>query len=197
MKIHFKILAVTALSVLLAAPALADDEDAFAEQHSGPGPYIALALGKGAIYPGCNTGFTNCQAYNQNVYFATYGFQYTPTWGLEANYGKGGYISGTPAILALTLSVSGVGTIHLGDSLSVFAKAGVTYGDFRANGPIPAGYILNPSGISPSGGVGILLNFSRHLSMRVSGDYLGSYSVLTNAKKMNVVATTVGLQWRY
>jgi hypothetical protein len=194
MKIQFKILAVALLSGVLAAPAFADDYDG---SDNDGGAYVALNVGKGAIYPGCNTGFSNCKSYNQNVYFATYGYQYTPRWALELNYGKGGYISAAPSILALTLTGSAVGTVNLGDTLSVFAKVGLTYGDFRANGTIPAGYIFNPSGVSPSGGIGLQFNFTPHLSARVQGDFFGRYTVLTNAAKMNIVAATAGLMWRY
>ncbi len=198
MKIHFKILAMALLSGLLAAPAYAlEGEEVFADQHSGPGPYVALTVGKGAIYPGCVAGFANCQDYNQNVYFATYGYEFTPMWGLEAAYGKMGYISATPSIMALGLSVEGIGTLRLGDTLAVYAKAGAAYGDFRSNAPIPAAYVFNPAGYSPAGGIGLRINFTPHLAMRVQGDYWGSYTVLTNAKKMNIVTTTVGLMWRY
>jgi Outer membrane protein beta-barrel domain len=198
MKIHFRILAIALLSGLLSAPAFAlEGEEAFADMHSGPGPYVALNMGKGVMSPACNAGFANCQTYLANVYFATYGFDYTPMWALEATYGKIGNISASPMIEALGLSVEGVGTLHLGDTLAVFAKAGAAYGDFRINGTVPAGYIFHPSGVSPAGGIGLRFNFTPHLSMRVQGDYWGSYGVLSGAKKMNIVTTTIGLMWRY
>ncbi len=192
MKIHFKILAMALLSGLLATSALAYDDD-----RDEGAPYIALNVGKGAIYPGCNNGFANCMDYNQNVYFATFGYQYTPMWALEGNWGKTGFISGTPSIFMMGFSGSAVGTLHLGDTLAAFAKVGVTYGDFRTNGPIPAAYVFNPAGYSPSGGIGLQLDFTPHLSMRVQGDFWGRYTVLTNAKKMNIVTATAGLMWRY
>lgn len=198
MKIHFKIFAVALLAGLVAAPACAvEGEEAFADQHSGPGPYLALNMGKSAITSGCNAGFANCTARNQTVYFGTFGYDYTPSLALEANWGKIGFISATPNINMMGVSVQGVGTVHLGDFLGVYVKAGVAYGDFRTDGPIPAPYSLNPSGYSPSGGVGLRLNFTPHLAMRIQGDYWGSYNVLANAKKMNIVTSTIGLMWRY
>ncbi len=192
MKIHFKVLAMALLAVLFSSPAFALDDD-----REEDAPYVALNVGKGIIYPGCNTGFSNCMAYNQNVYFATYGYQYTRMWALEASWGKVGYVSATPSIYVMGFSASAVGTVHLGDTLAVFAKAGVTYGDFRTSGPIPAIYVFNPAGYSPSGGIGLELDFTPHLAMRVQGDFWGRYTVLTNASKMNIVTATAGLMWRY
>lgn len=194
MNIQFKILTVALLTGLLAAPAFADD---LSDDAEGSGPYVALNVGKGAMYPACVSGFANCQSYNQNIYFATYGFQYTPRWALELNYGKGGHIAADNGmgILALVLSGSAVGTLHLGDTLAAFAKVGVSYGDFR--GYAPAIYKLNNGGVSPSGAIGLEFNFTPHLSARVEGDFFGSYNVLIGAKKMNIMGATAGLMWRY
>lgn len=191
MKIQFKILAIALLSGLLATPALAQEYD-------GGRPYVALNVGKGIINKGCAAGLANCTDNKAYAYFATYGFQFTPNWALEANYGKAGYISSQyVGIMALTLSVSGVATVHMSDALAAFAKLGLTYGDFRANAPVPAPYSLNPSGYSPSGGVGLQFDFTPHLSLRVQGDYLGSYGVLAGAPRVQMVAGTAGLMWTY
>ena len=194
MKIQFKILAVALVAGLIAAPAFADDYD----EDEGGGAYVALSIGHGIINHGCAAGLANCYDNRATAYFATFGYQFTPMWALEANYGRAGYISSaTSDILLLTLSVSGVATVHMTDSLAAFAKAGVTYGDFRASSPTAVPYNINPSGYSPSGGVGLRFNFTPHLSLRLEGDYLGSYSALAGAPQMHIVAGTAGLMWQY
>lgn len=191
MKIQFKILAATLLSGLLATPA-------FAQEYDGGRPYVALNVGRGIINKGCAAGLVNCTDNKAYAYFATYGFQFTPNWALEASYGKAGSVSSTNlGIMALTLGVSGVATVHMSDTLAVFAKAGLTCGDFRVSGTVPAAYTVNPSGYSPSGGVGIQFDFTPHLSLRVQGDYLGAYGVLAGAPRVKMVAGTAGLMWAY
>ncbi len=181
-----KIALILAFLCILPASAMADDE----------GVYIALNVGKGSLLHGCGgqAGVVSpCSDNKAHSYFATYGYQYTPMWGLEANYGK---VGNAGALLALALTFEGVATLHMGDFLSVFVKAGVAYADFRQTISPP---VLNAisSGYSPAGGAGLQFDFTPKLAMRVQADYFGSYSIVTGAPKVHMLTATAGLMAKY
>lgn len=172
----------------LPAAAMAQDE----------GAYVALNLGRGEMLhacssPGIGAPCTDNKAY---AYFATYGYQYTPMWGLEANYGKMGYTnSGGYSLLALGLTLEAVATLRMGDTFSVFARGGIAYADFRQNGfpPVPA----TLSGTSPAGGIGLQIDFNPKLAMRAQADYFGGYTVFPGASKIQLLTGSVGMMVKY
>lgn len=129
---------------LLGSAAMADDEE---------GVYIGISAGPSVLHNACQSpwipylasvGGTSACSERSFAYRATFGYQYTPMWGLEVSYGTLGYASSTgtanlPTPFAAgtvptnyswqvkgnALAIQAVATLHMGDTLSVFGKFGV------------------------------------------------------------------------
>ncbi len=181
-----KIAALLAVLCCVPALALADDDE---------GAYVALNVGRGNFLHGCSSPgvVANCTDNRGYAYFATYGYQYTSMWGLEANYGKMGNFSN---VRALGLAVEGVATLRMGDVFAVFVKAGLGYMDFHED--IPNTVVkFNQSGYSPAGGAGLQFDFTPKLAMRVQADYFGGYTPYDGSPKVNAMVTSAGLMVKY
>lgn len=144
MNIYLKMLAVALTPFLLAGPVLAEDDG----EYSGD-PYVFISGGAGLALHACasqnNPSGNTCHS-NYPVFRAGFGYQYTPTWALEASYGQFGYAWSTgystafpnppgPGYYAWEMKVTGlavhlVGTFHLSDDLSIIGKVGLARLEF-------------------------------------------------------------------
>ncbi len=142
----------------------------WANAESREGPYVFVSAGKSAMTNACQSawlpylsslGGTGTCSEKSVAYSAGFGWQYTPTWGLEINFGKFGYAdsSGTAnfaaygigmanyswQLKAAGVALQGTFTLHLSDDLAVLGKFGLARIDFTEylyawNPGIPAGY---------------------------------------------------------
>jgi len=175
----------------LPVSALADDEE---------GAYIVFNVGKSSVLHGCsNPGVgANCAASKGYAYFATYGYQYTPMWGLEASFGKSGsVVADGYSLRALSLTVEAVATLRMSDVFAVFGKAGLAYTDFNTGTSIISPVPLTSSGYSPAGGIGLQFDFTPKLALRVQADYFGGYTLYSGSPKANLLVNSIGLMTKY
>jgi opacity protein-like surface antigen len=190
MTIQHKTWALALITCMLAAPALADDSDT---------AYVAFNLGRGTLLHGCSSPAVggSCWDNKGDAYFFTYGYQYTPMWGLEANFGKTGNVSSTGGGLqAVSLTVEAVATLPMSENFSVFVKGGIGYTNFTPNAIGPA-FKFTPSATSPAGGAGLQYYFTPKLALLLQADYFGGYSPIGGAPRVNILVNSIGLKVRY
>ncbi|MBL8386072.1 MAG: porin family protein [Burkholderiales bacterium] len=113
------------------------------------------------------------------------GYQFTPHWGVEAQFtdlGRAGYNAcvgatcGAGSVGLRQWSVTGTGTYTLANNYFVFGKLGVTWNQARGDAFCAAG----ACGGSPAGtrsdllaGLGVGYQFSRNISMRLEYEHFG------------------------
>lgn len=191
MTIRFVALLLALLCCLPASAPAADDEE---------GAYLVLNVGKASVLHGCsNPGVgANCAANKGFAYFATYGYQYTPMWGLEANFGKSGsVVADGYSLRALSLTVEAVVTLRMSDTFAVFGKAGMAYTDFNTGTSIISPVPLKTSGYSPAGGIGLQFDFTPKLALRAQADYFGAYTLYSGSPKATLLVSSIGLMTKY
>jgi len=177
MAIRTKALAL-ALLCCFSASAIADDDD--------EGAYVAINGGKASA------------GASGHSYFATIGYQYTSNWALEASYGKLGYV-GTPGYggNALGVSATAVATLHVGNDFAVFVKGGVVNTDFGQGATGSAGTPILTNATRLAAGAGLQYDFAPKISVRAQSDYFGSYTLYSGAPTRRILATTLGLVFKY
>lgn len=230
MTIRYKTWAWALIALLVALPAFADDEDA-------EGPYVFVTAGEALAYNGCQSalvttflpgyGSTASCSERSEIYRVGVGYQLTPTWGLEVNYGtfgnanSSGYANLPPyptassytwQLKAAGLAFQAVGTVHLTDTLAVFGKAGLARVEFTEsleswNSNIPPPYVnvqwsptVQTNVNTPALGAGIRYDVGPHGSVFAVGEYFGSrqiYSVYGVGAKVRLVSASLGLMYRY
>lgn len=229
MTIRYKTWAWALVALLAAAPAFADDEDA-------EGPYVFVTAGEAAAYNGCQSGWITALAaagssascsWRSEIYRVGVGYQLTPTWGLEVNYGTFGnanssgyaYLPPYPTASSYTwqlkaagLAFQAVATVHLTDTLAVFGKAGLARVEFTesmesSNPSVPPPYIgvqwsptVRTNVNTPALGAGIRYDVGPHGSIFAVGEYFGSrqiYTLYSNDAKVRLVSASLGLMYRY
>lgn len=223
MATHYKIWILAFAASLFAAPAWAQPpDDGLAE---GEGPYLFVTAGASASYHACASpnqpNSATCHSL-QPGFRAGLGYQYTPMWALEVNYGSMGiaYSDGYatfPApvgpgnynwqMRARGLSVQAVATLHMGDELSVFAKAGlarVEYDEWLGVSSPTTGnwYLVNSIHANknqPAVGAGVRYDVGPHGSIFAIYETWGKYDVYNVGTFYSVSLTMVsgGLMWRY
>lgn len=190
MAIRYKAWALALFCCSLAASAMADDDE---------GAYVALNVGRGSLFSACKSPVAgpSCVDNRGFAYFATYGYQYTPMWGLEASYGKLGSATSTGWDLrAFGLSVAAVATLHMGDFVSVFARAGLVRTEFKID-ITPATIAPLSAANSPIAGVGLQFDFTPKLALRVQADYFGAYTIYSGAPRVRILANSFALMSKY
>ena len=113
------------------------------------------------------------------------GYQFTPNWGLEAQYadlGRFGYsacngaVCGSGSAAARQWSVAAVGTLPLSNNYYLMAKLGATHNQVRGGGFCAGALCASGADGSRSdllSGIGIGYNFTPRLSMRVEYENFG------------------------
>jgi OOP family OmpA-OmpF porin len=105
---------------------------------------------------------------SENSWKGYAGFQFNPTWGLEAGYSHLGAYHGSNVS---SWSLAGTGTIPLGDRWSLLGKAGASLNKPHATGA------SSHTGLLLGGGAEYA--FTKHVAMRLEYEYLGKLSVNT------------------
>jgi len=187
MAIRYKAWVLALLCGVLATPAMASDE----------GAYVSLSLGNSNVINGCQAAplvGTGCSDKTGFSYRATYGYQYTPTWALEASYGKLGSASGGGyLLLALGLSVTATATLHLGDTLAVYVKGGFVRAELKESGT----YYSSSSMNRPIIGAGIEYSVTPQFAIRLQGDHFGIYDLGHGGPKIQLLANSIVFVEKY
>lgn len=200
------------------------------------GPYVAIAAGPSVLRNACQSpwipylasnGGTSACSERSIGYRATFGYQYTPMWGLEISYGTFGYASSVGyatlpplpgpthyswQLKANALALQAVTTVHLGDTLAVFGKFGVARVEYTEymygwNSNIPPGFsgiyytpVVNESRNSLALGGGVQFDVSPHGSIRLTAETFGSHDVYSSygqTTKVRPIMASFGLMYRY
>lgn len=216
MAIRFNAWMLALMSCLLVSPAMANEE----------GAYIAINVGqskdKGACVSPWVANGTACKE-TSAAYRLTYGYQYTPAWGLELSYGdlakassNGIYAVGAPqfgtsgavgpasyawSLKAMGWSIAAVGTLHLGDVFSVFGKVGGVRADFKEDN-----FVIDAANKTYSYsnsiamnrltyGVGYQFDFTPKLALRMQYENFGTYTLYSSKIKLSMFSG--GLVFKY
>lgn len=186
---------------------MADDDE---------GAYVFITGGKSYLRNACQSDSLNWLAFlgstgscseSSPAFRAGFGYQYTPTWGLEVSYGSIGYavqkgqVNFPPPpidigtayyswqLRAVALAVQAVATLHMGDNLAVFGKVGlarVEYDErvYAVNGTLPPGAIsyhydpvVHTNRNAPALGAGVRLDVTPHGSLLLLVESFGSHDV--------------------
>ena len=205
MTIRYKFWALALTFSMLAAPAMADDTE---------GAYVFITAGISKMQNGCDSGWVTggaapCSS-THPVARVGVGYQYTPMWGLEVNYGQFGSANSDgfaifPAqsttvvqsyewqIKATGLAVQAVATVHMSDALSVFGKFGVASVNFDESihtwsnilTPPNIAYtewypVVQTTKTAPALGAGVKYDVTPHGSVFVIGEYFGSHDIYSS-----------------
>lgn len=190
------------LFAFLASPVLA-------ENNSSWNSAIIISAGQSSITNACTSPWvipdTTCSE-GKPVLRLAYVYHFSKTWGLEISGGQFGLaesygsltIPPAPAtgpasydwqLQASGLAIAGVGTIHLGSSLSLFGKAGILYGNLSEEWNLAAAngayYGITMNGVpitdrkitSLTYGAGIQIDFSRAFALRAQYENFGTYDI--------------------
>ncbi len=168
-----KILAISLISALFAAPAMA----------AVPGAYAALDV---QSWSATNTGALGNPGVGLRI---GGGYRFTQNWGVEVNYAQSGSSSSTGGLSykASAFQVAATGTYPINPMFDVFAKLGVS-----ANKLTSSGYTCsNCSKTSVMFGVGGQYNINQQIGVRLQYEALGN---ATNYPAGNQVAlSTISL----
>jgi hypothetical protein len=224
---RYKFWALALTFCLLAAPAMADDKE---------GAYVFITAGQSVMRNGCQSAWVTSFAAlgskatcseKSTVYRVGFGYQYTPMWGLEANYGTMGYAgqdgyaflpgyatasSYSWQMKAAGLAIQAVATMHMSDSLAVFGKFGLARVEFTEymyswNINIPAPFtnnywspVVNTTRTTPALGAGIKYDVTPHASVLALVESYGShdiYNLYGNGTKVRLLSASAGLMYKY
>ncbi len=148
---------------------------AFAQGYIGGGFGSSKLSGlDGAGITGGNTNKSQVKVYG--------GFQFTPNWGVEAQFSDLGkrdlLFNGAPfgSARASQFSIAGTGTLPLNSGFSLLGKLGVSAN--RVNG---SGGVSSASATSALIGVGVSYNITPALSARLEYEDFGTVAKYTNA----------------
>ena len=133
------------------------------------------------------------------------GYQFTPNWGIEAQYADlgnrdfairnlAGVQLATGSLKATQFSVAGTGTLPLASNFSLFGKLGISsnHGKIAAVGVSDRG-----SKTSPLIGVGAVYNFTPKLAMRLEYEDFGKFSNDGGASGSAIRANNFGISLQY
>lgn len=188
-----------AASALTAAPAFAQG-------------YIGLGVGssRASSADGTVSGTTVTGANSSKTSYKIYGgFQFTPNWGVEAQYTDLGsrnfaisnplVAAGTPGtgnIKANQFSIAGTGTLPLAQGFSLLGKLGVTAN--RASGSASAGFVINSANRTGAIiGVGAQYAITPKLTVRLEYEDFGRFSKDSTVAGGNTRANNTSLNLQY
>lgn len=225
MAIRYKAWVLALICGVLATPAMAKDEDAY------EGAYLAFSAGRDLAKNACKSPWvvagSSCTEQDYGYRFG-YGYQFTPTWALEANYGDFAHASstgnanfGAPVgvgtyawqFKATGFAIQAVGTLHMGDFLAFFGKAGWARVDFNESMTILAP--TSPTGVwqgiptvgssknAAALGAGVELSFTPHTAMRFQAesfgthDIYGVYGLTSTTTKVRLLSSSMSFVVKY
>lgn len=201
--INYKKWLTILLSFIFVSPALAENSTSWNSS-------LTLSAGQSIMTNACTSPWvitgTSCSDNNNIAYRLAYIYNFNRTWGLEISAGELGHakadgsIASPPApatapasydwhLRATGLAIAGIGTIHLGDSLSLFGKAGVVHAVLKEEWNLAAsngnyyGITLNGVEITDKRayrfiyGAGIQLDFSKDYALRAQYENFGTYDI--------------------
>ena len=179
-----KILSACAVAAaFVAAPA-------FAQGYIGGGFGSSKLAGiDGGGTTGGNTNKSQVKVYG--------GFQFTPTWGVEAQFsdlGKRDILNfGAPAgsLKASQFSIAGTGTLPLSSGFSLLGKLGVSANKVTGSGGLP-----NGSATSALIGVGVSYNITPALSARLEYEDFGTVAKF-NPPTVRANAYSISLKYAF
>jgi opacity protein-like surface antigen len=217
MNIRYTIRALALASCVLAAPAMAGEDD--------EGAYVFLSGGSSFAFHGCASPLdpsgTDCSG-KSIAFRAGFGYQYTPTWGLEVSYGQFGFSSSSGfanfaappvgpgpgnyawQLKATGLAVQAVATLHMSDNLAVYGKFGIArveYDEALVVASWNTGFWSPPNPInakknSPALAAGARYDFDSHTSVMLGAEYYGQFDVYNLNKQVRLTVIPV-LSLRY
>lgn len=191
-----KIFAAAAIAAaFIATPALAQG-------------YVGLGLGSskatgadgtlaGTTVTGANTSKGSVKVYG--------GFQFTPNWGIEAQYTDLGNRTfqltnpfvvgvGSGSVKASQFSIAGTGTLPVAANFSLLGKLGVSAN--RASGSATAPFIVSSANKSDLlVGVGVAYNITPKLAVRLEYEDFGKFTM--NGRSARASNTSINLQYRF
>lgn len=218
MAIRYKAWTLALACGLFAVPALADDSE---------GAYVFVSAGQAFAHNACSSPIIppgNSCSEKTVAYRVGFGYQYTPTWGLEANYGQFGFaestgFAGFPApvgpgfyswqLKANGFALQGVATLHMGDTFALIGKLGlarVEYDEFLGvQAPTsPTGWYYYPTVNDKRNtvalGAGAQFDVTPHGSIRLMVESFGNhdiYAIYGSTTKVRLLTGSVGLMYRY
>ncbi len=217
MRIRYRTWAWALAIFVFAVPAMADERE---------GPYVFITGGAGIEQNACNSPWivagTPCND-KSAVFRAGVGYQYSPMWALELNYGQFGdavsagwaTFAGGPGLAAWSwelkatgLAVQGVATVHMTDEFAVFGKFGVAAVKYdesmRLASPTTGYWTGTPTAsttrYNPALGAGIRLDVTEHGTVLFLVESFGQnniYGMYGVGSKVRLVTGSVGLMWRW
>lgn len=155
--------------------------------------------GGGVTVSGGNANKTSVKVYG--------GFQFTPTWGLEAQYtdlgsrnltaSLGGAVVGTGSLKANQFSIAGTGTLPLASNFSLFGKLGLS-----ANRGSVSGFGGPTSSANKTDlllGVGVSYSITPKMAVRLEYEDFGKFSKDggVNGGAIRANNMSIGLQYAF
>ena len=171
---------------------------AFAASSAFAQGYIGAGFGSSKI-SGIDSGTTSGGNASKGMTKIYGGFQFTPTWGLEAQYSDLGSRNVTDAGVAVgsfrtsQLSIAGTGTLPLNSNFSLLGKLGVSAN--RVNASTAIGSVRNASSVLI--GVGVSYNITPALSARLEYEDFGKIGTLTGPPDITARANGYSLSLKY
>jgi OmpA-OmpF porin, OOP family len=133
------------------------------------------------------------------------GYQFTPNWGVEAQYSDlgnrdltvrngAGVVLATGSLKASQFSIAGTGTLPLSNNFSLFGKLGISNNHGKVSA---AGITDRGSKTSPMIGVGVAYNFTPKLSARFEYEDFGKFSNDGGATGGSIRGDNFGISLKY
>lgn len=133
------------------------------------------------------------------------GFQFTPTWGLEAQYSDlgrrnftvtngAGTVVGTGDVRGSQYSLAGTGTLPIAQSFALIGKLGVSANRGSVNG---AGGSSSSNKTSLMAGVGVSYSITPRLAARLEYEDFGKFADGLNGSSVRANNTSLNLQYAF
>lgn len=179
---------------------------AFAQGYIGFGVGSSRATGGDGTTAGTTITGSNSSKSSYKIYG---GFQFTPNWGVEAQYtdlGNRSFVLSNPLVAAGApgsgstranqFSIAGTGTLPLSSSFSLIGKLGVTAN--RTSSSASAGFVVNSQNRTDAIiGVGVQYAITPALKVRLEYEDFGKFSNNSAVAGGNVRGNNTSLNLQY
>ncbi len=160
--------------------------------------YIGAGVGSSKI-SGFDSGTTTGGNTSKGMAKIYGGFQFTPNWGLEAQYSDLGRRDiatagvSTGSFRASQFSIAGTGTLPLSSGFSLLGKLGVSANRINGSGTVGGG-----NGSSALLGLGVAYNFTPALSARLEYEDYGKIgTVAATGSSVRANAYSISLKYGF
>jgi OOP family OmpA-OmpF porin len=203
------LMAVAIAGAFVAAPASA-------QWYAGVGVGQGQAkMGTVSASSGTFTASTQSTDSSQTSWKLYGGYQFTPNWGIEAQYvNLGNYnynivtnvpgVSGTGSYKANSFGVAGTGTLPLSSDFYLFGKLGVAFNNVKGGNTCLSSGTLSVCQNSGNGnksdllaGIGIGYNFNKNIGVRVEYEDMGKLSKVDNGSSIKGNNWAVSLKYSF